>query len=148
MGKSKNKVGDSWDGLSSKTSNVLNSIKGYVQRNWDSISSILEGVFRPINSVIRFFENLYNTISRIMGNIVSTITNAWNRAGGILNKLNPFSSFSFSMPFSADTASFASPTSFASIAPMSADMPALARGFAPMTSFASTGGSIGDAITK
>lgn len=83
-----------------------------------------------------------------MGNIVSTITNAWNRAGGILNKLNPFSSFSFSMPFSADTAGFASPTSFASIAPMSADMPTLARGFAPMASFASTGGFIGDAINQ
>ncbi|MGR5875625.1 hypothetical protein ACT7DH_27965 [Bacillus pacificus] len=132
-----------WDTLKSNVSSVFNWIKDKITSNWDSISSTLTAISAPIKSVIGFFKDLYDGISKWIGKVVDKITGAWDKAGNILNKLNPFSSFSISVDDNTEGPSLA-PRSFAA--------PALTSPIAPMMAFAPTtfasGGILGDAMSK
>lgn len=70
-----------WDGIKSVVSGAVSIMSG-----------VLRGLSGPINAVIGFFQGMFDSIARIMDKIVGKITEAWNKAGDILSKLNPFKS--------------------------------------------------------
>ena len=77
--KLKDTLSNIWDAISNKVSDVFNKV-----------AITLRGIKKPVDDVINIFKNLWNNISNFMGKILGNITDAWNKAGNILDKLNPF----------------------------------------------------------
>ncbi|PFQ42772.1 phage tail tape measure protein [Bacillus cereus] len=128
-----------WDSMVSKVQSKFDTIRSKISSAWDSVSSTLTSVYRPIQSAIDYFGDLYNGITRWLDKIVGKIRNAWNSAGDMIGKLNPFSSYSISVDSESEAPALAS----RSFAPMFAAPMA----FSAPTTFAS-GGILGDAMSK
>lgn len=132
-----------WGGLGSTASRIFNYISSVVSSSWNFTSNVLNSIYKPINSVIDFFYGLWNSIIRVMNGIIDTVSRAWNKAGGILNKLNPFSS-SYSISVNDNTGNQGiAPASFAAPRALAVN---LNQGV-PLAPF-SSGGALGDTVQR
>lgn len=84
-------VTSAWNAIKSVTSSVWNGIKGVISGAVGTIKSVIGGITGVISGVAGAFNGLLSTISGVMSGIVSTIQSAWDKAGKLLDKLNPFS---------------------------------------------------------
>lgn len=85
-------VGLAWNGIKDATSGTWNAIKGAVTTALDAMSGPIDAFKVLVKGVGSVFKGLFNTISNVMDSIVNAITKAWDKAGKILDKLNPFNS--------------------------------------------------------
>lgn len=79
-----------WNSIMSVTSSVWNGISSVISRTVGTIKSVIGGITGVINGVAGAFNGLLSTVSSVMNRIVGTIQSAWNKAGKLLSKLNPF----------------------------------------------------------
>ena len=87
----KSVVSSAWNAIKSVTSSVWNGISSVISGTVGTIKSVIGGITGVISGVAGAFSGLLSTISNVMSGIVNTIQSAWDKAGKLLDKLNPFS---------------------------------------------------------
>lgn len=83
-------VSSAWNTIRSVTSSVWNGISSVISGTVGTIKGVIGGITGVINGVAGAFNGLLSTVSSVMNRIVGTIQSAWNKAGKLLDKLNPF----------------------------------------------------------
>lgn len=72
-------IGEKWDWIKKKTSDVWNSIKKFLGQIWDGIKTTASNVFNGIKTTIsNIWNGVKSTASNIWNGIKSTVTNIWN----------------------------------------------------------------------
>lgn len=83
-------VSSAWNTIRTVTSSVWNGISSVISGTVGTIKSVIGGITGVINGVAGAFNELLSTVSSVMNRIVGTIKSAWDKAGKLLDKLNPF----------------------------------------------------------
>ncbi|HJG11193.1 MAG TPA: hypothetical protein K8V07_04625, partial [Bacteroides xylanisolvens] len=72
-------IGDKWDAIKKKTTEIWNSIKSFVTGIWNGLKSTASTIFNGIKSTVStVWNNIKSTASSVWNGIKSTVTGIWN----------------------------------------------------------------------